>query len=104
VRDTPPRVLQPDLFSFQGHVGARATDHDSSHEAMDELERSGAAAIQRGRVLGFVRSWPGRTSLQMADLAGVDRHMVARRLPELVKEGLIRRDKPIGKMIVWWPL
>jgi len=98
---TVPRVSQLGLFG--GHPMARAADHDSSHAAADHLEASGAARAQRDQVLALVKRWPGMTSGQLARLSGVDRHMVARRCPELRSDGLVEAIKPVGKEIVWWP-
>ena len=97
----PPQVSQLGLFA--GHVGARATDHDSSHAAMDKLESSGKAQVQRELVLRLVQRWPGMSSAQLARLGEVDRHLVARRLPELRSDGRIKAMKPAGKEITWWP-
>ncbi len=91
------------LGLFGGHVMARRSDHDSSHAAADELEASGKAQAQRALVLGFVKRWPGMTSAQLARLGSVDRHLVARRLPELRSEGKVTAMKPAGKEITWFP-
>ena len=92
-----------DLPLFNQHPMARKSDHDSSHIAADKLEASGAAKAQREQVLVLVKRWPGMSSGQLARLAGVDRYMVARRLPELRTEGLVAAVKPAGKEIAWFP-
>lgn len=96
-----PQVSQLGLFG--GNVMARASDHDSSHRAADQLEASGKAQAQRELVLRLVKRWPGMTSAQLARLGEVDRHLVARRLPELRSDGRIKAMKPAGKEITWWP-
>jgi DNA-binding MarR family transcriptional regulator len=95
------REWQPGLF-FE-HPMARTTDHDSSHVAADAMEATGTAQAQRHRVLELVRHWPGITSSNLARLGAVDRHMVARRLPELRREGWVTATKPAGREILWWP-
>lgn len=97
-----PQVSQLGLFG--GHVMARASDHDSSHAAADELEASGRARAQREQVLALVRRWPGMTSAQLARLGAVDRHLVARRLPDLRSAGRITAAKIAGREIQWFPV
>lgn len=80
---------------------ARRTDHDSSHAAADRAERSGAIEAQMNRVLAAVRAHPGSTSAQLSALAGIDRHTVARRLPDLERRGLVTREKIAGEEIRW---
>ena len=65
-------------------TNARKTDPISSHIAGHRVEKSGLASSNRGIVLGLVRANPGLTSLQLADkTTEIDRHEIARRLPEL---------------------
>lgn len=83
---------------------ARAADPLSSHRAADALERSGRASRQLLAVLEAVATWPGRSSRELAELAGLDRHDVARRLPILARRGLVRREvPPNGGDLQWWP-
>jgi len=75
---------------------ARRRDSAGSHAAADALERTGRAAAQFALVLAMVRahagaSSHGRTSKALAAAASVDRYLVARRLPELAKRGLVER-------------
>jgi len=60
-----------------------------------------------------VREWPGRTSSELARLAGIDRHALGRRLPEVeagegsgdVLRAGTRRDPETGRSGVrWWPI
>ena len=81
---------------------ARRTDADSSHAAADQLERSGRAAAQLQAVLDAVRRHGGSTSKELAELAGLDRHLVGRRLPELAAQGLVHRVAIQGHEIRWW--
>lgn len=76
------------------HLPARNTDPDTSHEAAHELVDSGAQAQQQAQVATAVRQYPGLTSRELAFSAGLDRHMVARRLPELESDGLVVHGAP----------
>lgn len=96
-----PVVSQPDLFG--GHVMARRTDGDGSHQAADEMQRSGKAKVQRLEVLRALRRFPGSTSRQLAELGRIDRYTTARRLPELEVEGLVKRLQFDGREIAWFP-
>ncbi len=92
-----------DLPLFGGRPMARRSDHDSSHAAADRLEASGAAASQRAKALELVRRFPGMSSLQLARLGKVDRVMLARRLPELRRDGLVECVRAAGREIQWFP-
>ncbi|MDV3469036.1 winged helix-turn-helix domain-containing protein [Stenotrophomonas sp. C3(2023)] len=70
-------------------IPARNTDPDTSHEAGHELVESGTQAHQQAQVAAAVRKHAGLTSRELAFTAGLDRHMVARRLPELEADGLV---------------
>lgn len=69
----------------------------------DELERSGRAWRQLDRVVEAVRTTPGLTSGELAARHGLDRHMVARRLPEAARVGLITRREIGAQEVTWWP-
>lgn len=77
------------LELFVGRGRARRSDPVTSHQAADEVERSGRVVSQQQRVLAAVRAFPGRTSRELAAEARLDRYMVARRLRELVRAGLL---------------
>ncbi|MBD7952687.1 winged helix-turn-helix domain-containing protein [Stenotrophomonas sp. Sa5BUN4] len=76
------------------HLPARNTDPDTSHEAARDLVDSGTQAQQHAQVASALRQHPGLTSRELAFSAGLDRHMVARRLPELEAEGLAVHGAP----------
>jgi hypothetical protein len=88
---------------FEPRPRARRADPLSSHAAADELERSGRAEAQRRQVLAVLRRWPGSTSAELAALGGLDRHMVARRLPELYRAGYAERVSAGRACLRWWP-
>jgi hypothetical protein len=89
---------------------ARTTDSSGSHEAAASIVRSGRHAAQKDRTEAAVRRYPGMTSMQLAHATGMDRYMVARRLPDLAKEGRAYRGAkalcPISNITVctWWPV
>ena len=86
---------------------ARNTDPVSSHEAANR-QRKGRAYTDGHVVFSIVKIWPGSTSAELANLSGRDRHMIARRLPDLEERGLVRRGeirkcKAHGTNAVsWW--
>lgn len=86
---------------------ARNTDPSTSHAAADYVERTGIASTQRTKVMRALRQHPGTTSAELAAVAGLDRYIVARRLPELSERGLaekalIRRCTVSGIAAVTW--
>ena len=58
---------------------------------------------ERLRVLDAVNQWPGLTSKELAFKADLDRHSVARRLPELERDGQVEGEKSPGCDTQWWP-
>jgi CRP-like cAMP-binding protein len=69
----------------------RRYDPETSHQAAREITASGLRATQARKVLAAVAAHPGRTSAELAELAGLSRYTTARRLPELEAHGLVRR-------------
>lgn len=70
---------------------ARTADPSSSHEAATHIVSSGLQAQQHSVAASAVRKHPGLTSLELARATCLDRFMLARRLPELARNGLIVR-------------
>lgn len=72
---------------------SRKTDAVSSHEAAATLKESGAWKSQQVEVLEAMKRIAGSgrhvSSKEIAERCGLDRHMVAKRLPELKDAGLI---------------
>lgn len=87
-------------------LNARNTDPISSNLAGEAIERSGKADRQRHIALNAVKKHPGLTSRELAVETGLDRYMLARRLPELVgvKQGPMRmcRFSTCRKPCVTW--
>lgn len=107
---------QPDLFAlgtgFRGvsTPAARTSDPITSHLAAEQHTASGARAHQQAQTAAAVRAYPGKTSQELADLTRLDRYALARRLPECVTAGVVRKGTPrhcgiTGRLaLTWWPL
>ena len=89
---------------------ARSTDPNSSHAAAADLVATGKLLDQQTQAAAAVRRHPGQSSLHLASLTGLDRHMLGRRLPELARQGAIWRGPAApcattGKSAcTWWPV
>jgi len=71
---------------------AAAADPISSHLAAAELTSSGRRASQKRDIVNWLRGQSRPlTSMEIGNAAGLDRYMVARRLPDLEKDGLVER-------------
>lgn len=68
---------------------ARKTDPASSHLAAADNQQRRESQYQI--VSGIVKSYPGCTSHELATKAMQDRYMIARRLSDAEKHGLVRR-------------
>lgn len=88
---------------------ARRSDPTSSHSAAAAAENSGQLAAQMALVKSAIRQFAGFTSRELAGKMHADRYMLARRLPELERLGLVRKGKIRICMaggrpaITWWP-
>lgn len=80
----------PDLFDAL-KTAARSSDPVTSHEAAAASVKSGSRDSQLTAVLAAVKMFPSSTSAELARNAKLDRHMVARRLPELETLGYVER-------------
>jgi hypothetical protein len=88
---------------------ARATDPETSHQAAEEVRRSGRLTKQQGAVLDAVQKYPGSTAVELSRWAGLDRHAVSRRLPEIqpvhVRRGAPRECTINGRpQSTWYPV
>lgn len=90
---------------------ARATDPRSSHDAADQHTASGKRAFQQCMAAAAVERHPGCTSLELSKKTGIDRYVLARRLPECVTAETVRKGPPRKctasekdvESITWWP-
>lgn len=87
---------------------ARWTDPATSHDAADHITRVGLRGHQQRQASEAVRNFPGRTSLELAKASGLCRFMLARRLPECVTAGAVKRGQARTcsesgrKAHTWW--
>ncbi len=99
-RVEPPQPRSP---------AARSTDPATSHAAAREVTRNGVRDGQARAVLEALHGNPGSTTAELAKRSGIDRHAVARRMPELEKLELVRRGEPRKcgaterSALTWWP-
>jgi len=87
------------ILNFPAHYN----DPHSSFRAAAMMQRTGIMESQRGKVVRLVAEHPGLTSKELAAATGADRFMLARRLPEAMRLGLIRREEPAHGDCRWWP-
>lgn len=89
---------------------ARSTDISTSHEAGSYVASSGIQRDQQSTAAAAVKQHPGLTSMKLADVTGLDRYMLARRLPELLKTKQVWRGPampcPVSgrSACTWWPV
>ena len=86
---------------------ARHSDPQTSRMSAREHESSGRLNAQCVAVLEAVTARGGLTSAELAHAAGLDRYMVARRLPDLRERGLVangeaRRCGVTGRAAITW--
>lgn len=87
---------------------SRDWDPASSFEAADKLARSGKWRKQKAAVLKSLSENEGSTSAELAVIMAVDRHLTARRLPELKNQGYVVQGsaRPCWvtrrRCVTWW--
>jgi len=82
--------------------GYKNTDHDSSKLADEKMVKSRLKKRHCFIVLNCLRLHNGSTSKELAEHCTLDRHEVARRLPDLEANGEVKKVKIKGKQITWW--
>lgn len=91
------------------HLPARNSDPITSHQAAEHVTLTGKRAAQQQLTAKAVEQYPGRTSMEIARRARMDRYMLARRLKECEQAGLVRRGQQrqcsvSGRQaLTWWP-
>jgi len=87
---------------------AANADPISSHLAAAEITASGRRDSQKREILESLRAESAPvTSMELARAAGIDRHTVARRLPDLERDGRVERGpmrdcRASGRPCVTW--
>lgn len=88
---------------------ARRTDPDTSQQAAEHVTAIGSRADHLARIVAAVKARPGRTSAELAEDAGLERHEAARRTADAANTGHIVRGPSrtcsVGgrPAITWWP-
>lgn len=85
-----------------------ATDPATSVKAAAKVISSGRLGADQRWVLDLVRGRPGSTCPELAKAATYDvdeavRQRIGRRLPELMRAGLVHREGERDGMSIWWP-
>ena len=80
---------------------SRRTDNAASYRAEERQNKSGRRATDQHKALEAVRAHPACTSKELATITGLDRYMLARRLPDLHPVHVSRIDGPDG--FRWFP-
>lgn len=89
---------------------ARNTDISTSHDAAEFVKSSGLQKDQQAQAAAAVKLHPGVTSMQLSKITGLDRHMLGRRLPELLKAEQVWRGPNVPCPVsgrsacTWWPV
>jgi hypothetical protein len=102
------RVKPNDPWSSVAHL-FRRTDPATSREAAERVTAIGSRADHIGRIVRAVRARPGRTSAELAQLTGLERHEAARRTADAEHQGSIHKGPPrvcsVGgrSAVTWWP-
>jgi hypothetical protein len=78
------------IFANRAPIAANS-DPLSSHVAGAEITASGQRSCQKAEILDWLRGREPLTSAEIAAAGCFDRHMVARRLPDLAADGLLER-------------
>lgn len=87
----------------------RHTDPDTSRQAAERITSIGSRANHLKRIVDAVRARPGRTSAELAEDTGLERHEAARRTADAANAGLIVRGPSktcsVGRRaaVSWWP-
>jgi DNA-binding MarR family transcriptional regulator len=78
---------------------SRSYDPYSSHEAENEINKTGSRAAHQKIILEAVRRYPGHTSKELTRFCDLDRYQIARRLADLENAGYIEKG-PIRKCTI----
>lgn len=105
---------QPDLPFGRFHAvrvltpAARNTDPVTSHQAVEQVTKTGKRVAHQAHVLELIRAHPGLTTAELARHTSMPRAEIARRAPELrtagdAYNGPVRKCTACGNnSITWW--
>ncbi len=82
--------MMPDVQTPASHK----LDPESSYQAESRINKSGKRRQQQVETYRAVKKYPNMTSAELAQCSGLDRAMLARRLPELTPH-VIKGDSRI---------
>lgn len=90
---------------------SRYTDPPTSHLAEEAITKDGSRETMQQKVLATVRAHPGATCSEIADILGVHRSAISKRLPEVeaslpqpIRRGVAREGLSGRKELTWWPV
>lgn len=72
---------------------ARRNDPNASHEAAEHVTASGVRGAQQRMAAKAVELYPGLTSLELSNRTSLCRFVLARRLPECITAGAVKRGQ-----------
>lgn len=93
-------MMKPQTYPLL-HPVAHRNDPASSYRAGEAVHKSGRAFSQKLVVLAALRSHGPCSSKSLAEKTGLDRYMIARRLPELFQEHKVNRRIDGDSDVVW---
>lgn len=84
----------------------------SKKQTPDTITVTTEPPLNSERTIAIVREYPGRTNAELSTITGVNRMMLARRMPEMAQrakpkifKGAARACELTGKnAITWWPM
>ena len=91
-------------FNFEPSRLARRTDPRSSHAAAKKMVDTGAIRGQALTTHNALKRYPCNTTKTLADVSGLDRYMLARRMPDLWKAGLALRIERRENDTLWYAI
>lgn len=96
--------LQQKILNMQTPASHK-NDAQSSYDAEDAINKSGKRRQQQKETYRAVKQYPNLTSAELAFMTGLDRAMLARRLPELtphvIKSGTRVCDVNDTNAVTW---
>ncbi len=86
---------------------SKAADPITSYLAEKHVNCTGLRGHQQRQVAAIVKIYPGRTSAELSQLTGLERHLIAKRLPECETAGAVcrgdhRQCTISGRLAVTW--